>query len=57
MPVKGIANVPVCFRASTPEESVKWDMEIVKNDPYLPKDLEVVGYVYDVFSGETREVI
>ncbi len=33
------------------------DMAIIKADPFLPKDLEVVGYVYDVFSGETREVV
>ena len=38
------------------EESVKEDMKVIKKDPYLPKDIEVVGYVYDVFTGKTKEV-
>ncbi|TKA66838.1 hypothetical protein B0A55_08818 [Friedmanniomyces simplex] len=38
------------------EASVKEDMAVVKNDPYLPKDLEVLGYVHDSFTGKTREV-
>ena len=42
--------------AASAEESVKEDMKIIKNDPYLPKDLEVIGYVYDVFNGKTTEV-
>ena len=29
---------------------------MIKNDPYLPKDLEVIGYLYDSFTGKTREV-
>ncbi|KAK3723488.1 hypothetical protein LTR37_001740 [Vermiconidia calcicola] len=37
-------------------ESVKGDMDIIKNDPYLPKGLQVVGYTYDVFTGKTTEV-
>ena len=41
---------------SSIDESVRMDMEVIKDDPYLPKDLEVVGYVYDVFSGKTTEV-
>ncbi len=31
-------------------------MEKIKADPFLPKDLEVVGYTYDVFTGKTTEV-
>lgn len=42
--------------AANPEESVRKDMEAVKRDPYLPKGLEVVGFVYDVFTGTTKEV-
>ena len=42
--------------AATPEASVERDMKIIKADPYLPKDIEVVGFVYDVFSGKTTEV-
>ncbi|KAK3108038.1 hypothetical protein LTR53_017796 [Teratosphaeriaceae sp. CCFEE 6253] len=38
------------------EASVLQDMAIIKNDPYLPKDLEVLGYVHDSFTGKTREV-
>lgn len=35
---------------------MKEDLRAIKNDPYLPKDLEVVGYTYDVFTGKTTEV-
>ena len=31
-------------------------MEILKNDPYLPKGMEIIGYEYDIFSGKTTEV-
>lgn len=32
-------------------------MAIIKADPFLPKDLAVLGYVYDIESGKTREVV
>ena len=35
---------------------MKTEMKKVKADPYLPKGIEVLGYVYDVFSGKTTEV-
>ncbi|KAK0947276.1 hypothetical protein LTR29_001231 [Friedmanniomyces endolithicus] len=38
------------------EASVLEDMAIIKNDPYLPKDLDVLGYVHDTATGKTREV-
>ncbi|KAK1808700.1 hypothetical protein LTR12_016927, partial [Friedmanniomyces endolithicus] len=37
------------------EASVLEDMAIIKNDPYLPKDLDVLGYVHDTATGKTRE--
>jgi carbonic anhydrase len=39
------------------ERSVREDMAIIKADPYLPKDLEVLGFVHDSFSGRTNELI
>ncbi|CAJ2511114.1 Uu.00g067390.m01.CDS01 [Anthostomella pinea] len=39
------------------EASVREDMAIIKNDPLLPKDLEVIGYVHDVFTGKTTEIV
>lgn len=38
------------------DESVREDMRMIKDDPYLPKDLEVIGFVYDSFSGKIYEV-
>jgi len=38
------------------EASVLEDVAIIKNDPYLPKDLDVLGYVHDTATGKTREV-
>lgn len=40
----------------SPEQSLKHDAQLIRNDPYLPKDLEVLAYVYDTFSGKTREI-
>jgi carbonic anhydrase len=39
------------------EESVREDMDIIKKDPFMPKDLEVIGFVYDSFTGKTYEVV
>lgn len=38
------------------EETVWRDMRKVREDPFLPKEMEVLGFVYDVFSGVTTEV-
>lgn len=43
--------------AESVESSVKEDMEMIRNDPYLPKGLEVIGYAYDVFTGVATEVL
>jgi carbonic anhydrase len=39
------------------EASVREDMAKLKADPFLPKHLEVVGYVYNTFSGRITEVL
>ncbi|KAK4540975.1 hypothetical protein LTR36_008483, partial [Oleoguttula mirabilis] len=39
------------------EASVREDVEIIKTDPFLPKDLVVLGFVYDTFTGKTTEVV
>lgn len=39
------------------DESVREDIEIIRKDPFLPKDLEVIGFVYDSFTGKTYEVV
>ena len=49
-----LINIFTCSK--TPEESVKEDMKAIKNDPYLPKGLEVIGFVHDTFKGTTTEV-
>lgn len=46
-----------CGEIKDMERSVREDMQLIMNDPYVPKDLEVVGFVYDTFSGKTTEVI
>ncbi|KAK5714039.1 hypothetical protein LTR15_010946 [Elasticomyces elasticus] len=37
--------------------SVREDMIIIMNDPWLPKDLDVLGYVHDSQTGKTEEVL
>jgi carbonic anhydrase len=39
------------------DESVRQDVALVKQAPFLKKDLYVVGYVLDVDSGLLREVV
>lgn len=39
------------------EASVTEDVDLIKADPFLPEDLEVLGFVYDTISGETTEVV
>jgi carbonic anhydrase len=50
-----LANFACSF--PTVEDSLKEDLQIIKNDPYLPKDIEVIGYKHDVFTGKTVEVL
>jgi carbonic anhydrase len=38
------------------DDSILVDMKLIKADPYLPKDLEVIGYAYDGATGKVREV-
>ncbi|KAL7948801.1 carbonic anhydrase [Trichoderma barbatum] len=38
------------------EASVIEDMKILKDSPYLRKDLKVYGYVYDIKTGKLQEV-
>lgn len=36
--------------------SVIEDMKILKDSPYLRKDLKVYGYVYDIKTGKLQDV-
>ncbi|MCJ1441737.1 MAG: hypothetical protein MMC23_002229 [Stictis urceolatum] len=38
------------------DEAVRDDVAYIKRDQFIPKDVLVLGYVYDVFSGKLREV-
>jgi hypothetical protein len=39
------------------DDSIRHDVELIKQSPFLKKDLHVVGYVLDVDSGLLREVV
>ena len=39
------------------EKSVRDDVEIVKNSDLIPDDIPVTGAIYDVKTGELREVV
>lgn len=39
------------------EKSVRDDVEIVKSSELIPDDIPVTGAIYDVTSGELREVV
>lgn len=38
------------------EASVKEDVSTIRDNPFLPSDVEVTGWVYDTTSGRLREV-
>ena len=38
------------------DESVRQDVETIRSSPFIPRDIPVSGYVYDVGSGRLREV-
>jgi len=38
------------------EQSVRDDVAIIKNSPFIPKDIEVSGFIYDVRSGRLLPV-
>jgi carbonic anhydrase len=39
------------------EESVRDDVHRIRDNPYIPADIEVSGWVYDVKTGELREIV
>lgn len=39
------------------EDSLKEDVQAIRKNPFLPKDVEVSGWVYDVRTGRLREVV
>jgi carbonic anhydrase len=38
------------------EQSVKDDLQTIKDNPFLPRDIELHGFVYDVRTGKLHEV-
>ena len=38
------------------EESVREDVRTIRENPFLPKDAEVTGWVYDVTTGRLRSI-
>jgi carbonic anhydrase len=47
------AENAVCYSLKA---SVVEDMKILKDSPYLRKNLKVYGYVYDIKTGKLQEV-
>lgn len=38
------------------EESVREDVEIIRNSPLIPNDIPVTGFIYDVKTGKISEI-
>jgi len=55
----GTATVaPVAFHAfSNLEENVRQQIQKVKSHPWLPKQISVRGFIYDVKTGKLKEVL
>ena len=52
------AVAPVAFHAfSNLEENVRQQIQKVRSHPWLPKQISVRGFVYDVKTGRLREVV
>ncbi len=53
----GDAAAPACFHSfSNLEENVKRQIQKIRSHPWMPKDIPVRGFVYDVRSGSLDEV-
>jgi carbonic anhydrase len=39
------------------EESVREDVDIIRNSPLIPKDIPISGFVYDVRTGKISQVV
>jgi len=39
------------------EESLEDDVRTIRESPFLPNDVEITGWVYDVQTGRLREVV
>jgi carbonic anhydrase len=54
----GEASAPASFHAFTDlDQNVRLQMEKVRSHPWVPKEVPVRGFVYDVTSGGLREVL
>ena len=42
---------------SDPEETVRADVQAIRQSPMIRPDIAVHGFVYDVFTGRLREVV
>ncbi len=53
----GDAATPASFHAFTDlDQNVRLQMEKVRSHPWVPKEVAVRGFVYDVAAGRLREV-
>ncbi len=53
----GVSAAAIDFMPfSDVEDSLKEDVKTIRENPFLPKDVEVSGWVYDVKTGRIREV-
>jgi carbonic anhydrase len=39
------------------EASVKGDVRTIRESPFLPKDVDLTGWIYDTATGRLREVV
>lgn len=46
-----------CLPFSNLEQSVRDDVETLRNSELIPDDISISGAIYDVQSGELREVL
>jgi carbonic anhydrase len=42
---------------SDPDETVRGDVDAIRNSPMVRNDIAVSGFVYDVFTGQLRKVV
>ena len=51
------AVVPVYFYAfQNIEENVRWQLQKLNTHPWIPKAVAIRGFVYDVATGQLREI-
>jgi carbonic anhydrase len=53
----GTDRYSALYPAPDPEESVRFDVERLRNSPLVPEAVSITGFVFDVRTGRLRQIV